>query len=90
MQHISGWASTNGPQETFGSLRHAAACFKLLVKGTIIFGKRHMFQKSRPKHSESRALTGGGQEFSTRLCTLGVLQAHGRRMCNRCAFQSTL
>ena len=31
--------STNGPQENFGSLRHAAACFKLLVKGTIIFRK---------------------------------------------------
>ena len=30
-------SSTNGPQENFGSLRHAAACFKLLVKGTIIF-----------------------------------------------------
>ena len=36
---------TNGPQENFGSLRHAAACFKLLVKGTIIFRKRHRFQK---------------------------------------------
>ena len=38
-----GAASTNGPQENFGSLRHAAACFKLLVKGTIIFRKRHRF-----------------------------------------------
>ena len=28
-----------------GMLRHAAACFKLLVKGTIIFQKRHRFQK---------------------------------------------
>ena len=27
------------------TLRHAAACFKLLVKGTIIFRKRHRFQK---------------------------------------------
>ena len=45
----------NGPQENFGSLRHAAACcgmlrhaaasFKLLVKGTIIFRKQHRFQK---------------------------------------------
>ena len=26
-------------------LRHAAACLKLLVKGTIIFQKRHRFQK---------------------------------------------
>ena len=39
-------AGTNSPQENFGSLRHAAACFKLLVKGTIIFQKRHRFQKS--------------------------------------------
>ena len=28
-----------------GMLRHAAACFRLLVKGTIIFQKRHRFQK---------------------------------------------
>ena len=28
-----------------GMLQHAAACFKLLVKGTIIFRKRHRFQK---------------------------------------------
>ena len=38
-------AGTNGPQENLGSLRHAAACFKLLVKGTIIFRKKHRFQK---------------------------------------------
>ena len=36
---------TNGPQENFGSLQHAAACFKLLVKGTTIFRNRHTFQK---------------------------------------------
>ena len=28
-----------------GMLQHAVACFKLLVKGTIIFRKRHRFQK---------------------------------------------
>ena len=28
-----------------GMPRHAAACFKLLVKGTIIFRKQHRFQK---------------------------------------------
>ena len=30
-----------------GMLRHAAACFKLLVKGTIIFRKRHRFVMPR-------------------------------------------
>ena len=28
-----------------GMLRHAATCFKLLIKGTSIFRKRHRFQK---------------------------------------------
>ena len=45
--HLHCGAGTNGPQENFGSLRlaaacrgmprHAAACFNVLVKGTIIF-----------------------------------------------------
>ena len=28
-----------------GMVRHAAACFKLLVNGTIFFRERHTFQK---------------------------------------------
>ena len=48
--------STNGPQEKFVSLQHAAACFSLLVRDTF-FSVRRKGDKKQTKHSEKQTLT---------------------------------
>jgi len=59
-KHESTWSSTNGPQENFGSLWHAVACCGMLQavgQGYHHFPKAAQVSKTRPKHSESHALT---------------------------------